>query len=210
MVFRSGDGKETSALDFREKAPLAGFRDMYLDANGNVIDKKSQRGHQAAGVPGTVDGCLKMYQKYSKLKDWKKLVQPAIDLARYGYAITEIEAKGLNSNKKDFTAFSTKPTAFVKTDGTDWKKGDILIQAELAHTLELVRDKASRTRYLPVGDVGTRCRDFCFDNGLIMRAVGDTLIVAPALVMTRAEIDDLVERARLCLDLTAKALGLHV
>ena len=76
--------------------------------------------------------------------------------------------------------------------------------------LELVRDKASRTRYLPVGDVGTRCRDFCFDNGLIMRAVGDTLIVAPALVMTRAEIDDLVERARLCLDLTAQALGLHV
>lgn len=68
--------------------------------------------------------------------------------------------------------------------------------------LELVRDKTSRKRFTPVGEVGTLCRDFCFDNGLIMRAVGDTMIVAPALIMTRAEIDELVERARLCLDLT--------
>lgn len=76
--------------------------------------------------------------------------------------------------------------------------------------LELVKDKATRTRYAPLGDVGTLCRDFCFKNGLIMRAVGDTMIISPPLVMSKAEIDELIARARLCLDLTAGELGLRV
>lgn len=141
LVYRNGDGSEVSTLDFREKAPLAGGRDMYLDAAGNVVSKKVQRGHQAAGVPGTVDGCVKMFQKYSKLKDWKKLVQPAIDLAQYGFAITSTEATRLNDNKKDFKEYNTQTTALIKADGTDWKAGDVLIQKDLAHTLELIRDK---------------------------------------------------------------------
>ncbi len=74
--------------------------------------------------------------------------------------------------------------------------------------LELVRDKATRQRFEPLGDVGTLCRDFCFNNGLVMRAVGDTMIISPPLVMTHAEIDELIERARHCLDLTARALGI--
>ena len=75
--------------------------------------------------------------------------------------------------------------------------------------LELVRDKPSRTRFTPVGEVGTLCRDFCFDNGLIMRAVGDTMIIAPALIMSRAEIDALIARACLCLNLTYAATRNH-
>ena len=51
------------------------------------------------------------------------------------------------------------------------------------------------------------CRQHCFDNGLIMRAVGDTMIIAPPLVISRGEIDELVEKARKCLDLTLEALG---
>jgi len=74
--------------------------------------------------------------------------------------------------------------------------------------LELVRDKATRARFDPLGEVGTLCRDFCFDNGLVMRAVWDTMIISPPLVMTRAEIDELIERANHCLDLTARALGI--
>ncbi len=145
LVYRSGDGRDISTLDFREKAPLSGDKDMYLDAQGHVLDKKSQRGHLASGVPGTVDGCVKMFQKYSKLKDWKKLVQPAIDLAKNGFGITESEARRLNDNKKDFISFSTKPTALVKE--TEWKKGDILKQTELAHTLELIRNKGEAGFY---------------------------------------------------------------
>lgn len=142
LVYRSGDGKEISTLDYRERAPSKASRDMYLDANKNVIEGKSQKGVLAAGVPGTVDGCYKMFQKYSKLKDWKKLVQPAIDYAENGFAITESEANRLNSNKIEFIKNNTKPTVLVKKDtAIAWKTGDILKQPELAETLERIRDK---------------------------------------------------------------------
>ena len=71
--------------------------------------------------------------------------------------------------------------------------------------IELVKDKATRERYTDKG-AGMVCRQFCFDNGLIMRAVGDTMILAPSLVISPAEIDELVEKARKCLDLTLAAL----
>ncbi|MNI43932.1 Taurine--pyruvate aminotransferase [compost metagenome] len=75
----------------------------------------------------------------------------------------------------------------------------------LLGAIELVQDKATRKRYEGKG-VGMICRQFCFDNGLIMRAVGDTMIIAPPLVITPAEIDELVAKARKCLDLTLSAL----
>jgi len=75
----------------------------------------------------------------------------------------------------------------------------------LLGAIELVQDKATRKRYEGKG-VGMICRQFCFDNGLIMRAVGDTMIIAPPLVISPAEIDELVTKARKCLDLTLSAL----
>ncbi|ROL67974.1 aspartate aminotransferase family protein [Pseudomonas protegens] len=75
----------------------------------------------------------------------------------------------------------------------------------LLGAIELVKDKASRARYEGRG-VGMICRQFCFDNGLIMRAVGDTMIIAPPLVISEAEIDELVAKARKCLDLTLSVL----
>jgi putrescine aminotransferase len=72
--------------------------------------------------------------------------------------------------------------------------------------IELVKDKATRSRHEGRG-AGMICRQFCFDNGLIMRAVGDTMIIAPPLVISHAELDELVSKARLCLDLTLEALG---
>jgi gamma-glutamyltranspeptidase / glutathione hydrolase len=142
LVYRSGDGKAVTTLDFREKAPARAFRDMYLDEKGNVIPFKSQRGALAAGVPGTVDGCWEMFQKYSKLKDWKALVQPAIDLAEKGFAITEGETNRLNDSKLSFIQNSTRPSALVKKDTTiRWKTNEILKQPELAATLKRIRDK---------------------------------------------------------------------
>ncbi len=75
----------------------------------------------------------------------------------------------------------------------------------LLGAIELVKDKATRARYEGRG-VGMICRQFCFDNGLIMRAVGDTMIIAPPLVISEAEIDELVAKARKCLDLTLSVL----
>jgi putrescine aminotransferase len=75
----------------------------------------------------------------------------------------------------------------------------------LLGAIELVQDKATRKRYEGKG-AGMICRTFCFNNGLIMRAVGDTMIISPPLVISFAEIDELVEKARKCLDLTFEAL----
>ncbi|MDB6145772.1 MAG: aminotransferase, partial [Pseudomonas sp.] len=75
----------------------------------------------------------------------------------------------------------------------------------LLGAIELVKDKTTRERYADQG-VGMICRQFCFDNGLIMRAVGDTMIISPPLVISLTEIDELVTKARLCLDLTLSVL----
>jgi putrescine aminotransferase len=75
----------------------------------------------------------------------------------------------------------------------------------LLGAIELVKDKATRARYEGKG-AGMLCRTHCFNNGLVMRAVGDTMIIAPPLVISKAEIDELVTKARLCLDLTLKDL----
>ena len=72
----------------------------------------------------------------------------------------------------------------------------------LIGALELVKDKGTRTFFDNRGEVGTICRDFCFENGLIMRAVRDTMIISPPLVISREQIDELAEKAWSCLDLT--------
>ncbi len=141
LVYRSGDGKEINTLDFRERAPSGASRDMYLDDKGNVITDKSTRGPLAAGVPGTIEGCYRMFEKYSKLKNWKKLVQPAIDLANTGFTITESEAQRLNEMKTTLKKFSSGSSDFIKVDGKIWQTGDILIQKDLAKVLMHVRDK---------------------------------------------------------------------
>lgn len=72
--------------------------------------------------------------------------------------------------------------------------------------IELVKNRTTRERYPAELAVGMRCRTYCFENGLVMRAVGDTMIIAPPLVMSLEEVDELVEKARLCLDLTLQSL----
>ncbi|WP_139135214.1 gamma-glutamyltransferase [Roseivirga sp. 4D4] len=139
MVSRMANG-EIAALDYREKAPLAGGRDMYLDANGDVIPMASVRGHLAAGVPGTVAGLEAAHKKYGKL-DWASLVQPAIDLAANGWELTAREARGLNGNRKVFIEYNTvQPDFFLAEEGSEWKEGDIVSIPDLAKTLERIRD----------------------------------------------------------------------
>ncbi|MFN5761740.1 MAG: gamma-glutamyltransferase, partial [Sphingobacteriales bacterium] len=123
------------AIDYREKAPGAAFRDMYLDQKGELIHNLSISGHRAAGVPGTVAGLFQTH-KYAKLP-FKQLIEPAITLAR-GFVITESEANGLNFTKNEFLKYNTRSTAFVKEG--KWKAGDTLVQEELAQTLERIRD----------------------------------------------------------------------
>jgi gamma-glutamyltranspeptidase/glutathione hydrolase len=130
-------------IDYREAAPAKASRDMYLDAAGNAQDALSQNGHLASGVPGTVAGIFATLP-HAKLP-FAILIQPAIDLARYGFVITEREASSLNGTKKDFIKYSTKPSAFVKE--TKWKVGDTLIQIELANTLTRIQKNGAKGFY---------------------------------------------------------------
>ncbi len=139
MVSRMANG-DIASLDYREKAPLAGGRDMYLDANGEVIPYSSRIGHLAAGVPGTVAGLYAAHNKLGKLA-WADLVQPAIDLASNGWALTEREARGLNGNRSAFIEHNTvQPEFFLAEEGTPWKAGDIVSIPDLAATLTRIRD----------------------------------------------------------------------
>ncbi|UAY51811.1 gamma-glutamyltransferase [Ferruginibacter albus] len=142
MVAHLNNGKNI-ALDFREKAPSKAYRDMYLDSAGNPVQNLSLDGHLAVGVPGTVAGLFKA-AKYGKLS-FKKLIQPAIDLAEKGFVITQSEADNLNSAKENFIRLNTKPSAFVKS--TAWKKGDTLVQKDLANTLKRIRDYGQKGFY---------------------------------------------------------------
>ncbi|ACU05922.1 gamma-glutamyltransferase [Pedobacter heparinus] len=149
MVYRSASG-ETNALDFREKAPGLAFKDMYLDAAGNPVKEKSLDGHLAAGVPGSVAGMVEAHQKYGKLK-WAELVQPAVLLARNGFKITARTARELNREKERFVTYNPLGTALVKEG--EWAEGDVLVQNELANTLEQIRDKGRAGFYEgPVAD----------------------------------------------------------
>ena len=136
LMYQSHDGT-SAALDFREKAPSNSTENMYLDTEGNAIEHASKFGPLSAGVPGSVDGMTTAFAAYSKLRNWKKLIQPAIDLAEHGFAITENEANMLNHNQIHFKNNNRFVTAFHGT----WKKGDIMVQKELANTLRLIRDQ---------------------------------------------------------------------
>lgn len=142
MVARLANG-QILALDYRESAPSSASRDMYLDQNGNIAEGKSVNGHLASGIPGTVAGLFESL-KYAKLS-FKKLIQPAIDLAEKGFVISELEASSLNSIQHDLNKYNTTPSVFQKRE--KWKAGDTLIQKDLAGTLKRIRDKGVKGFY---------------------------------------------------------------
>jgi len=142
MVARLANG-QTVALDYRETAPIAAHRDMYLDANGNVLEGKSVNGHLASGVPGTVAGLFES-MKYAKLS-FKQLIQPAIELAEKGFVITEREAASFNNLQDELNEDNTVPSAFQSK--LQWKAGDTLIQQDLANTLKRIRDQGIKGFY---------------------------------------------------------------
>lgn len=143
LVGYTKDGKKI-ALDYRETAPKNASRDMYLDEKGKANTDLSQNGRLAVGVPGSVSGMFYTHQKFGKLP-MAVLIQPAIDLAQKGFALTEREANLLNDTREDFLKHNSHPTAFTKN--IPWKKGDILVQKELAQTLKLIQKQGQKAFY---------------------------------------------------------------
>jgi gamma-glutamyltranspeptidase/glutathione hydrolase len=137
IVYRDRNGQD-GTLDFRETAPAAASRDMYLDASGNVVPGRSTAGALAVGTPGTVAGMEALHKKLGKLP-WAKLVAPAVRLARQGVALTEKEAAGFNRTQADFTKYNPgSPPVFVRAA---WQKGDTLKQPELAAVMQRIQDQ---------------------------------------------------------------------
>jgi gamma-glutamyltranspeptidase/glutathione hydrolase len=134
MVYRLADGS-TGSIDYREKAPLAATRDMYLDKEGNVIKGKSTLGAMAIGVPGTIAGLFEVHQKFGTIP-FKELIQPAIDLTKKGVVITEKQAKRLAHYRTYFEKANNR-TIFLDTV---WKAGDTIKYPALTATLTRIRD----------------------------------------------------------------------
>jgi len=134
MVFRDHNGK-TGSIDFREKAPLKAYRDMYLDEKGEIIPNKSRLGALAIGVPGTIAGLFKVHEKYGSLP-FADLINPAIELAKKGFVITSGQARRLNYFRDDFRKANGDTIYLDK----EWFEGDTLKNPNLAVTFERIRD----------------------------------------------------------------------
>ncbi len=136
MLIRMADGK-THFLDYREKAPAAATRDMYLDAQGNVIEGASAIGYKAIGVPGSVAGMVYAEQKYGTLT-LKQVMAPAVKLAREGYALSWEEARSFHD--QHLADFAESHRVFQR-NGDYYKPGEIFRQTDLARTLERIAAK---------------------------------------------------------------------
>ena len=138
LVYRLDNG-EVGTLDFREKAPKKSFRDMFIDSidgKSVVDDKRSKIGHLASGVPGSVDGMVKIYEKFGTM-NWDRLIDPSINYARNGFMVTKKQAVGLNNVKESLLLANDHSVSFVKD--SEWEEGNLLVQENLAQTLEEIK-----------------------------------------------------------------------
>jgi gamma-glutamyltranspeptidase/glutathione hydrolase len=143
MLLRLKSG-EVNALDFREKAPSASSKDMFINKPTGEVDREIiETSHLASGVPGSVDGMWTAHQKYGSMP-WEKLVQPAIELAQKGFPLTQMQAEDLNDLQNELKKLNKGKNYFIKTK---WLGADSLIQMDLANTLINIRDKGREGFY---------------------------------------------------------------
>jgi gamma-glutamyltranspeptidase/glutathione hydrolase len=142
MLLRLADGR-TTFIDFRERAPRAASRNMYLDESGKVTED-STVGYRASGIPGTVRGLEYASQKYGT-QPWAKLVHPAVELAANGFAVSYALAQSLR-NTKGLSRFPESTRIFLK-EGRFYEAGDTFVQPELARTLDRIERLGAKDFY---------------------------------------------------------------
>ncbi|QDO94896.1 gamma-glutamyltransferase [Formosa sediminum] len=157
MVYRKNNG-EVGALDYREKAPLAAHKDMYLDSLGNVIPKMSTSGGTASGVPGTVAGVMAVHEKFGKLP-LNDIMEPIIALAKKGVVVTKKQAKRLKGTRNRFIEVNGESTKF----GQLFKEGDTIKYPELAKTLEIIMTEGKDGFYK--GEVAQKLATYIQEHG---------------------------------------------
>ena len=160
LVYRLTDGTK-GALDYREKAPLASNRDMFLDENGNVIKGKSTVGSLAVGVPGTIAGIFKAQERFGVL-DVKTILQPVIDLANKGYVVTGQQANRFKNYDSIFRVVNKKEIYFNK----NIKKSDRINNSPLAETLSRIAENGRDEFYK--GETANKLVEFLQSHGSII------------------------------------------
>jgi gamma-glutamyltranspeptidase/glutathione hydrolase len=135
MLIHLKDGRNIS-IDYREKAPISAYKDMYLDSNGNVVEGLSTIGHLAGGVPGSVAGLLYALEKYGTMSR-QEVMQYAIDYAENGFKIHKRLAENLNSQQTAFAKFPSTMEIF----GGVFNEGHLLKQKDLANTLKRISEQ---------------------------------------------------------------------
>ena len=132
MVYRTEYG-EIGSLDYREKAPMAATKDMFLDKDGNVIENKSYIGALSVGVPGTVAGMFAVHEKFGSLP-MEVILKPVIKLAKEGYVITEQQAERFDIFRSQFEEVNGQSSIYTEVR----KAGDTLKNLALANTLDRI------------------------------------------------------------------------
>jgi gamma-glutamyltranspeptidase/glutathione hydrolase len=155
MMVHVAARNETAAIDYRETAPQAVTRDIFLDHNGEADPERSRHSALAVGVPGTVAGLALAHERYGSGKfTLAELIEPAITLARAGMPVEEDLADSLPRAQARLARWPASAKIFLRADGTPLAAGDMLVQADLAASLELIARAGPRAFY--AGETGER------------------------------------------------------
>ena len=160
MVYRLENG-DIGALDYREKAPLAATKDMYLDSLGNVIPNLSTRGAMAVGVPGTVAGTFAAHKRFGKLPI-TTIMKPVIALAKQGVVVTKNQELRIAEKQEDFKKTNKSDFLFTK----EWKEKDSIKYPNLANTLTRIMKNGPEEFYK--GETAKILAKHIQDNGGIL------------------------------------------
>ena len=160
MVYRKADG-EIGALDYREKAPLAASRDMYLDNEGNVVNEKSTLGAMAVGVPGTLAGIFTAHKKFGTMP-MSEILKPVIALAKRGVVVTKKQEDRIKNYQSLFLKANKDSIPFNK----NWKENDTIKYPALAETLIRIQQNGLDEFYK--GETAQKIVNFIQANGGII------------------------------------------
>lgn len=166
MTIHLADGKDLF-INFRETAPGAASADMYLDKDGQLIKDASLYGYLASGVPGTVKGLDYVLEKYGTMSR-QQVMAPAIKLAREGFTLTRADTDVLDTTTERFKQDPEVARIFLKPDGSAFQPGDLLVQTDLANTLEKIAQNGPSAFY--EGEIPKIVEEASKKNGGILTA----------------------------------------
>ena len=163
MLVHLAEENKTISIDYRERAPNKSFEKMFQDNSGKVIKGLSLNSILASGVPGTVSGIFYASEKFGTM-NIKTLINPSIELARKGFALSDFQAKNLNKYKQKFLKNKEAKEIFSRPNG--FSKGDILVQTDLANTLEKIANNGEEEFYS--GSTARKIANYFQNNGGIL------------------------------------------